>query len=603
MNSDPSATHARLLDDWRAAGLSRRTEVLHGTDFTSNDYLDLSRDPLVMAAAQAAIEQCGAGSRGSRLLGGTQALHLEAEEVAAAWLQAERTLLFPSGYHANLALLQVLGARDDVIISDALNHASLIDGCRLAAAQTVVVPHRDLEAVEQALRRLGRARHRYVLVESVYSMDGDHAPLAELDDLCRRHDAWLVVDEAHAAGLYGTGGAGRALDLERVLARVVTGGKALGAAGAFVAGADWLIQSLLERGRSFVYTTAIAPPVAGALVKAIEIVQHDSERRTRPLQAGASLRQRLAQASVPARGEGAIVVIELGQPERATQIAARLREQGLSVGAARPPTVPAGTSRLRLLCRSAHDDATLTTAVDAIAATWASQPTPGDAVVSERSRPRPYVVIGTDTDAGKTVASAALMIAARDAGQAPRYFKPVQTGNILDTPAVATLAGLQADALLDPIISLPLPASVDQAARAAGCSVTVDETLVGIRRHLEAHPEATWILETAGGLLVPFSEEEDQADLLERLGGRHILVARSGLGTLNHTRLTIEAMQRRRLRLHALILCGPRHEANERTLSEWLHGVSIYHLPHIDPLTPEALAEASAAAHLGEVFR
>ncbi|MCZ6598004.1 MAG: aminotransferase class I/II-fold pyridoxal phosphate-dependent enzyme, partial [Planctomycetota bacterium] len=286
---------------WEAAGLRRRLDGdddddhgdhdgSRGADFCSNDYLGLAGHPAVIEAARDALARHGAGARASRLLGGGSPAHEAAERAAADWLGAESALLFPSGYQANLGVVTALIGRGDAVFSDQWNHASLIDAARLSRARTHVYRHLDLEELERMLARERGARRRLVLTESIFSMDGDAAPLDELDELCRRYEAWLVVDEAHAAGLLGPEGAGawgrRTSDRPRsprLIARVVTGGKALGVCGAFAATSAVLREHLVNRARAFVFTTAPTPATAGALVRAIELCRAGDDLRERAL--------------------------------------------------------------------------------------------------------------------------------------------------------------------------------------------------------------------------------------------------------------------------------------------------------------------------------
>src|SRR5688572_26873686 len=260
------------LDEELAAGLARRAESgllrdgrlpgrTSGVDLGSNDVLGLARHPRVVAAAKGAIEEHGAGGRASRLLRGGSPLDERAEAAVAEWLGAEAALLFPSGYQANLGLLGTLVGRGDALFSDRLNHASLIDGARLSRAQVFVHAHGDLDELARLLALARGARRRLVVTESIFSMDGDAAALAELDELCERHDAWLVVDEAHAIGVVGPTGAGAwaargARSSGRLAARVVTGGKALGVSGAFVVGSRVLREELVNHARALLFTTA-----------------------------------------------------------------------------------------------------------------------------------------------------------------------------------------------------------------------------------------------------------------------------------------------------------------------------------------------------------
>src|SRR5262245_11550043 len=269
MSSPLDQELAAELERRGAAGLRRDPRLpgtLPGVDLGSNDYLGLARDARVVRGARAALEEVGAGGRASRLLRGGPAVHERAAAAAAGWLAAEAALRFPSGYQATLGLVGALVGRGDAVFGDRANHASLIDAARLSRAQVFVHAHLDLAELERQLARARGARRRLVLTEGIFSMDGDAAPLAELDELCRRHDAWLVVDEAHSAGVAGPAGAGAWAALgpradARLAARVVTGGKALGVAGAFVAGSRILREQLVNHVRAFLFTTAPPPAV------------------------------------------------------------------------------------------------------------------------------------------------------------------------------------------------------------------------------------------------------------------------------------------------------------------------------------------------------
>src|SRR5262245_6138502 len=232
-----------------------------GADVSSNDVLGLSRHPQVIAAARSALERAGAGGRAARLLGGGSADHAAAEAAAADWLEADAALLFASGYQANLGAVCALAGRGDAIVSDALNHASLVDAARLSRARVLVVPHADPGAVRTALRTARGARRRLVVTEGIFSMDGDAAPLAALAEICDEEEAWLLVDEAHAAGVIGPEGAGacasaRIASHERLAGRILTGGKALGAGGALAVGSAAFRETLLNKARPFIYSTA-----------------------------------------------------------------------------------------------------------------------------------------------------------------------------------------------------------------------------------------------------------------------------------------------------------------------------------------------------------
>jgi 8-amino-7-oxononanoate synthase len=578
---------ARELARLDAAGLRRALDAhgdAGGVDFTSNDVLGFARRPELIVAAQEAARAHGAGAGAARLLGGGCAAHRDAETRAAEWLSAESALLFPSGYQCNLGVVGALAGRGDAVFSDALNHASLIDAARLSRAHVHVFAHLDLDELQRQLARARSARRRLVLVEAVFSMDGDLAPLADLAELCARHDAWLVVDEAHSAGLLGPRGAGAfaasGAPAERLAARIVTGGKALGVAGAFAAGSAALRDVLLHRARSFLFTTAPPPAVAGALARAVELIgsAEADELRAR-CRANA---RRLARAVGGREPAAAIVPFAIGAAARAVAVEHDLRARGLAARAVRPPTVPDGTARLRLVARASHDDAEIAALADALAP-YRSAPAAARAAV----RAPVLCVVGTDTGVGKTVAAALLLRAALRRGPA-RYWKPVQTGGERDTDAVRALAAPPRDACLAEAWHLPLPASPDQAAAAAGVAIDPERLEQELAR-VRASASAPVIVELAGGLLVPHRADYTQADWLARAALATVLVARSGLGTLNHTLLTLEALRARALEPRALFLVGPPHAANRATLEAMADVPRIFELPPLAPLDTAAL--------------
>ncbi|PZN28958.1 MAG: 8-amino-7-oxononanoate synthase, partial [Proteobacteria bacterium] len=311
--------------------------------FASNDYLGLARHPRVREAAHAALERWGGGATASRLIVGTRPVHLELEARIAQWKRTERALVFPNGFSANLAALAVFGGPDVTIFSDALNHASIIDGCRLSRAQVRIYPHADVCGLEALLARTpGR---KLVVTDTVFSMDGDVAPLEDLARLCVQHDALLVLDEAHAVL-----GPHWQFPAELALLRVGTLSKTLGALGGWIAGAQPFIELLINRGRSFIFTTGLSPADAAAALAALDVYCSDE---------GAALRARL-RAHVERLRPGhpsPIVPLILGEDAAALDAARRLRERGLWIPAIRPPTVPPGTARLRIALSAAHTDA------------------------------------------------------------------------------------------------------------------------------------------------------------------------------------------------------------------------------------------------------
>lgn len=571
---------------WRAAGLERTLTFGEGVDFTTNDYLGLAGDPRVAAAAIAAIEEDGTGCPSARLLRGNLPVHRQVEGEAAHWMGTEAALLFPTGWQANLALLTTLAGTEDVLFCDALNHASLIDGARLSRARVEVFAHNDVEALRSALARHPGARRRIVVVEDVYSMDGDRSPLAALLEVCAEMDAYLIRDMAHAAGLFPQDG----LNQERVLATMFTGGKALGLAGGFVCASQLVVDTLINRGRSFVFTTAVPPMLAAALRKAMQVVQTEPEHAQRLFARASLLRQRLQEGGIVTTGEGPIVPVMIGDAARAMDVAAKVRADGFEVRAVRPPTVPEGTSRLRIVVHARHTEEQ----IEGLAASLseAMREEKRHAVVEGQSPARAgehLFVCGTDTDVGKTVVSALLVRASMRLGLETRYWKPIQTGLESDTEAVLGLAQLDPKFAPDPAVHLPLPASVDQAAEDAKVEVHRAPVLEQTFATLRAQPDAFWILEGAGGLRVPWNRREDQADYLQKLAPPTVLVARSGLGTLNHTLLTIEAMAARRISVRALFLVGQPHPQNRASLATRLGDLPIFEVPWFKDLQTKHL--------------
>ena len=329
-------------------------------NFSSNDYLGLACDARLVAAAHRALDEYGVGSGASPLVSGHSRAHEEAETNFARFVRLPRALLFPSGYAANLAILTVLGGTEAEVFGDRLNHACLHDGARLSRAQYTRYAHLDLDELERALAA-SRAPTRIVATDAVFSMDGDVAPLTRMLELCERYDAWLVLDDAHGIGVLGAQGRGSLEHFALASPRVVymaTLGKALGGYGAFVAGAAQTIEWMLQRARTYIFSTALPPVMAGAASAAIVVVEDDPT----PL---ARLRSRIAEFHAACAAHGvpvmpshtAIQPIVVGEAERALQCSARLLEQGLLVPAIRPPTVPRGTSRLRVSLSAAHERA------------------------------------------------------------------------------------------------------------------------------------------------------------------------------------------------------------------------------------------------------
>ena len=335
-------------------------------NFSSNDYLGLAADPRVSRAFVAGLDRWGVGAGASRLVVGDTEAHRRLETRLAAFEGTEAALVFNGGYPANLGLVQALVGRGDLVVSDALNHASLVDGCRLSRAEVAVVPHADVDAVARALARDG-FRRRLVVTDAVFSMDGDPAPLEALAGVCARAGAALLVDEAHATGVLGARGSGlcEAIGIQPDV-RMGTLGKALGGFGAYAATTRAVADLLVNRARSVVFSTTLPPALCEALVVAIDVLESDPELRPRLWRNIRRFVDGLRRLGFPAEARSAIVPVILGTPERALRASAFLRERGLLVKPIRPPTVPEGTSRLRFALSAAHTEAHVDRALQAL---------------------------------------------------------------------------------------------------------------------------------------------------------------------------------------------------------------------------------------------
>lgn len=352
----PLAWLADVETQRRQAGLRRelrtRPAVATELDLASNDYLGLSQHPQVLEGGIEALRTWGAGAGGSRLVTGNTELHEGFEAALATFVGAESALVFSSGYTANLGAVVALSGPGSLLVSDALTHASLVDACRLSRARVTVTPHRDVEAVEAALSSRTEER-AVVLTESVFSADGVLAPLRELHAVCRRHGALLLVDEAHGLGVRGLGGQG--LLYEAGLAgapdvvMTTTLSKALGSQGGVVLGPEPIRAHLIDAARPFIFDTGLAPAAVGAAWAALRVLIAEPQRAQAVLDHAAELARISGDSAVP---DSAVVSVILGEPEVAVAAAAACLDRGVRVGCFRPPTVPEGTSRLRLTARA-----------------------------------------------------------------------------------------------------------------------------------------------------------------------------------------------------------------------------------------------------------
>lgn len=341
-------------------------EVLN---FSSNNYLGLANHPELEKAAKEALERYGCGSGASRLISGNMTLHLELEESIARLKGTESALVFNSGFQANVGILSTLVGEGDVLFSDALNHASLIDGCRLSRAKVVVYPHCNLTHLEAALKKAPQKARKLIVTETVFSMDGDIAPMEEIVDLAERHGAMIMVDEAHATGVFGPNGAGIVAEMglrERVLIQMGTLGKALGGFGAYVAGKRNLRELLINRCRSFIFTTAPPPVMMAMAITAIELLEKEPERRFTLWRNSQFLRNELKDLGFSlGKSSSQILPLMIGDAQDCMSFSECLLAKGVYAQGIRPPTVQPGSARLRITPMATHTDEHLKQAIQA----------------------------------------------------------------------------------------------------------------------------------------------------------------------------------------------------------------------------------------------
>ncbi|MGW3768744.1 8-amino-7-oxononanoate synthase [Actinomadura verrucosospora] len=365
---DPLARLRDAAERRAAAGLRRslrpRPRLDGLTDLASNDYLGLAGDPRLVEGAVAAAREWGTGSTGSRLVTGTTELHAELDRRLAAFTGSAAGLVFSSGFLANLGAVTALAGPDTLVVSDQVNHASIVDACRLSRSRVVIVPHRDAAAAERALAER-EEDHALVVTDAVFSVDGDLAPLGTLHAAARAHGALLVVDEAHALGVVGDEGRGAAhaagLAGEPDVVLTLTLSKSLASQGGAVLGAPEVIDALVDTGRSFIFDTGLNPPAVGAALAALDVLGSDPGLPGRARERAQAISNLAAGSGLEtARPAAAVVPVFLGEPQAAVRAAGICAEHGLRVGCFRPPSVPKGRACLRLTARATLDESDLT---------------------------------------------------------------------------------------------------------------------------------------------------------------------------------------------------------------------------------------------------
>ena len=328
--------------------------------FCSNDYLGLANHPAVKQACIDAVENYGVGSGAAHLINGHSQLHHDCEQRLAEFTGRDRALLFSNGYMANLAIASALLGRKDTAYQDRLNHASLIDGAKLSGARLIRYRHNDINHLETLLGKVDAYHRSLLMTDGVFSMDGDCADLVAIAGLCHKYDIGCMVDDAHGLGVLGDSGAGLLqslnLDQQQVPVLMATLGKAIGTAGAFVAGSDELIETLIQQARPYIYTTASPPAISAATLRSLDLVEQESWRRAKLDELIAYLRRGLSRMDFELMDSNTpIQPVIIGDNHRALELSNGLLQQGILVSAIRPPTVPPGTARLRITLSAAHD--------------------------------------------------------------------------------------------------------------------------------------------------------------------------------------------------------------------------------------------------------
>lgn len=372
------------LEYLKKQGLYRKLKVIKSTtgrkvnilqkefiNFASNDYLGLTQHPKVKEAAKRAIEKYGTGSTASRLLAGSFDIHQQLEKKIAEFKGTQSALVFSSGYAANLGIISSILNKDDVIIIDKLNHASIIDGCRLSKAKLQVYPHNDMFTLERILIKSKHYRKRLIITETIFSMDGDLALLPEIVNLAKKHNALIMIDEAHATGVLGKNGRGAVeyfgLGCTDIDIQMGTFSKALGSMGGFVSGDKCLIEYLKNKARSFIYSTSLAPAVIAASLSAIEVIQTEPSLREKLLENTTYLRAKLNELGYDTmKSQTQIIPILVGDSKQTVKISGSLYEKGLFIPGIRPPTVPKNKARLRINLMAIHSKQDLDLVIEAL---------------------------------------------------------------------------------------------------------------------------------------------------------------------------------------------------------------------------------------------
>lgn len=618
------------LDALRSSRRFRSCQTLDGTSrvnlhfegrtfvsFSSNDYLGLATDPRLQKAASEAASKFGFGAGASRLVSGTHSEHTNLENAIAAYLGMPSALLFATGYQANLGVISALAGPQDLIVADRAIHASILDGCRLSRAKLAIYPHLDADTAQRHLARLGPGkRRRFLITESLFSMEGDVAPLSSLASIAAANDTAFIVDEAHAIGSLGPSGRGLCAE-SQVQPDVLIGtfGKAFGSSGAFVAGSSDLRTYLVNHARTFIFTTALPIPIAAALRAALDIIIAQEGDQLRDTLSSRSSQLRDALGLPPNPISTPIVPIIIGPDDLTLSASDHLRAAGFFVQAIRPPAVPEGSSRLRITLTAIHSEqqvVELSAALNSIPRKPTSQASynQGHESQSHRSafnrspdqtqaiQPRGIFLLGTDTGVGKTSVAIAILHTLATRGARPVPFKPVETG-ACPLPADATrllAASMRGDVPLHIVCPLAFRDPIAPAAASAAHPLSLRQLLNHAQK--AATYGSPMVIESAGGVLTPYAPSLTSLDFAVALGFPVLLVARNSLGTISHTTLALAEIRRRQVPFLGTILVTtsmlrtPDQDSNLFQIHSATGNRPLGVLPFCPTPTPQKLSEA-----------
>ncbi|MEW6201710.1 MAG: 8-amino-7-oxononanoate synthase [bacterium] len=565
----------------------------------SNNYLGLSTDPYVTRITKKYLERYGTGTGASRLISGNLEILELLEEKLSRLKYKEKTLLYPSGYMANIGAITAIAGAGDVIFSDRLNHASIIDGCRLSRARTIIYEHSEMNDLERKIRDTANFKNRIIITDSIFSMDGDMAPLMELAKIKEKYGAWLVVDDAHGTGAMGRGGAGvpDLLGVGKIVDIIVgTLSKALASQGGFISASENFYELLINTSRPFIYSTGLSPVCAAAALAALQVIEKNPRILKNLKKNTELLHKGLIDTGFHLTSrETHITSVIIGDSKTAVEFSDELFKGGVYAPAIRPPTVEEGRSRIRITAMATHNEEDIEFALKVfhkVGTKFGLIPKKYSGIsaseitrTAKRREPRGIFITATDTGVGKTIITASLARCLTEQGLNVGVMKPVMTGASPDDPQSDTSILLRLSGVSTPIeLATPLwfeePLSPYAASINSTKKFSIDEILSAYRELQKMHDFV--VVEGIGGVLVPLTEGFTVRELIRAMDLPALVVARAGLGTLNHTLLTLESLRNGNIAVRGVVLNTVSSEpdasfaTNAKVLSSFLNGVPVY---------------------------